>query len=130
MSQATAIAGVDVYGAIYDTRAASRALYTTAFLGQWGWRTWEFAVALILIELYPDTLLLVALYGLLDALVKLVTGSAIGSYIDRTERWPAATLMYLLQNGCIAASAVTAALLIWLGGPSMDSKVGCFESCA
>jgi hypothetical protein len=125
MSQAPAVPEVDLCDVTYDTRAARRALYTTSFLGQWGWRTWEFAVALILIELYPDTLLLVALYGLLDALVKLVTGSAIGSYIDRTERWPAATLMYILQNGCIAASAVTAALLIWLGGPSMDSKVSC-----
>ncbi len=73
---------------------------------------------------YPDTLLLVSLYGLLDALVKLACGSAIGSFVDRTERWPAATAMYCLQNGCIAASAVCAGLLIWLhDGQQLQQQV-------
>jgi hypothetical protein len=67
----------------------------------------------------------VSLYGLLDALVKLVCGSAIGTFVDRTERWPAATAMICLQNGCIAASAVCAGLLIWLhDGRQLQQQVG------
>jgi hypothetical protein len=32
---------------------AQAALLGSHFLASWGWRTWEFAVALLLSELYP-----------------------------------------------------------------------------
>lgn len=39
--------------------------------------------ALILIRLFPTSLLLVSLYGLLDNLTRLLLGAWIGQYIDR-----------------------------------------------
>jgi hypothetical protein len=55
----------------------------THALARWGWRTWEFAVALILIKLFPASLLLVSVFGLLDNIVRLAFGSVIGQFVDR-----------------------------------------------
>lgn len=55
----------------------------THALARWGWRTWEFAVALILIQLFPTSLLLVSVFGLLDNIVRLAFGSVIGQFVDR-----------------------------------------------
>lgn len=52
-------------------------------LARWAWRSWEFAVALILMRLHPSSLLLVSLYGLLDNLARVVLGSFVGGYVDR-----------------------------------------------
>lgn len=40
-------------------------------------------MVLILIRLHPDSLLLVSAYGLLDNLVRVVSGAAVGRYVDR-----------------------------------------------
>jgi hypothetical protein len=53
------------------------------FLARWAWRTWEFAVALLLIKLHPASLLLVSVYGLLDNFSRLAFGSLTGQYVDR-----------------------------------------------
>eukprot|EP00882_Tetradesmus_deserticola_P024070 GHRQ01026291.1.p1 GENE.GHRQ01026291.1~~GHRQ01026291.1.p1 ORF type:complete len:177 (+),score=49.58 GHRQ01026291.1:161-691(+) len=58
-------------------------LYAAHALARWAWRTWEFAVALILMRLQPSSLLLVSVYGFLDILVRLALGAYVGSYIDR-----------------------------------------------
>jgi hypothetical protein len=39
--------------------------------------------ALILIKLFPTSLLLVSVYGLLDNIVRLAFGSVIGQFVDR-----------------------------------------------
>jgi hypothetical protein len=82
----------------------------------WAWRTWEFAVALILIRLHPGSLALISGYGLVDNLVRVAGGAPVGRYVDSSERLQGATAMYLLQNGCILASAAAAGLLLWLAG--------------
>ncbi len=46
-------------------------------------RSWEFAVALLLMDLYPDSLLLVSVYGIADNVVRVLLGSFLGSYIAR-----------------------------------------------
>lgn len=74
-----------------------------------GWRTWEFAVALLLAELYPSSLLLVAAYGLCDDVVQILSGFLLGAYIDRTERLRSATLMYAAQHVLVALSCAAAA---------------------
>jgi len=58
-------------------------LITHISLNSWAWRTWEFAVALILIRLYPGSLALISAYGLMENLVRVVGGAPVGRYIDR-----------------------------------------------
>ena len=45
-------------------------------------RMWEFSIGLILLELRPDSLALVALFGLVDSLAKVIAGPYIGAYVD------------------------------------------------
>ena len=58
-------------------------MYCSYSLAAWAWRAWEFTVALVLIELYPDSLLLVSIYGLLDNLSRVTLGGWVGQYLDR-----------------------------------------------
>ena len=46
-------------------------------------RMWEFAVGLILLELRPGSLALVAAFGLVDSSAQVLAGPFIGAYIDR-----------------------------------------------
>lgn len=94
------------------------------------WRGMEFTIALVLIELYPDSLVLVSLYGLLDNGVRVTLGSAMGGYIDRAERWTGARSCYVIQNVCISGAGLTmAAVLSGLvgkpGAPEEQDKVVC-----
>lgn len=45
---------------------------------RWGWRAWEFAVALVLISLCPS-LRIVSVYGLLDGVARVSLGAPIGA---------------------------------------------------
>ena len=62
---------------------AKLALYASHALSTWGQRMWEFAVGLIMLELYPSSLVLVSAFGLADGLAKVFSGSFVGAYIDR-----------------------------------------------
>lgn len=70
------------------TLRAVHGLYASYAMAAWAWRGWEFIVALVLIELYPDSLAVVAAYGLMDDLVRVFFGASVGEYLDR--RWVAA----------------------------------------
>jgi hypothetical protein len=52
--------------------------------------------ALILIKLFPTSLLLVSIYGLLDNIVRLVFGSVIGQFVDRWGGTP-----HCLATSCL-----------------------------
>ena len=47
---------------------------------------WEFSIGLILLELRPDSLALVAFFGLVDSLAQVIAGPYIGAYVDRYIR--------------------------------------------
>lgn len=70
-------------------------------------------VGLIMLELHPSSLLLVAVWGLLDGALSVLCGAAVGAWVDRQPRLVAASRMYLLQNSCVALSAATALALLW-----------------
>ncbi|KAK9815567.1 hypothetical protein WJX72_006024 [[Myrmecia] bisecta] len=62
------------------------ALCSSHALSTWGQRMWEFDVGLLMLELYPDSLLLVSAYGLVSSAVQVLLGAYVGSYVDRTPR--------------------------------------------
>ena len=47
---------------------------------------WEFAVTLFLLRLFPESLLLVGIYGLIMQLVVVVFGTIIGDWVDNYPR--------------------------------------------
>lgn len=56
-----------------------------------------------------------AWWGLLDGLVSVLCGAAVGAWVDAQPRLVAASRMYMLQNVCVVASAVAALALLWSG---------------
>ncbi|KAK9813728.1 hypothetical protein WJX73_005513 [Symbiochloris irregularis] len=66
---------------------------------------WEFALALIMLNLHPGTLLWVAIAGLANSMSSVVFGASVGSFLDRTPRLNGAAIMYCTQNLGITLSA-------------------------
>lgn len=51
-----------------------------------GDRMWQFGIGLFLIELEPDSLQLVAIYGFISGAMTLLLSTLIGDWVDRTAR--------------------------------------------
>ncbi|KAJ3592359.1 hypothetical protein NHX12_007486 [Muraenolepis orangiensis] len=62
---------------------------------------WNFAVAVFLVELYGNSLLLTAVYGLVVAGSVLLLGAIIGDWVDRNPRLKVAQTSLLVQNSCV-----------------------------
>lgn len=67
-------------------RAGCFDVSVTRFTFVQGDRMWNFAVAVFLVELYGNSLLLTAVYGLVVAGSVLLLGANIGNWVDRNPR--------------------------------------------
>ncbi|XP_008833858.1 solute carrier family 40 member 1 [Nannospalax galili] len=73
-------------------------LYLGHSLSTWGDRMWHFAVSVFLVELYGNSLLLTAVYGLVVAGSVLVLGAIIGDWVDKNARLKVAQASLVVQN--------------------------------
>ncbi|XP_062862480.1 solute carrier family 40 member 1 [Trichomycterus rosablanca] len=73
-------------------------IYVGHALSTWGDRMWNFAVAVFLVELYGNSLLLTAVYGLVVAGSVLLLGAIIGDWVDKNPRLKVAQTSLLVQN--------------------------------
>ncbi|XP_049471307.1 solute carrier family 40 member 1 [Panthera uncia] len=73
-------------------------LYLGHSLSTWGDRMWHFAVSVFLVELYGNSLLLTAVYGLVVAGSVLVLGAIIGDWVDKNSRLKVAQTALVVQN--------------------------------
>ncbi|KAM9803113.1 solute carrier family 40 member 1 [Syngnathus typhle] len=76
-------------------------IYLGHALSTWGDRMWNFAVAVFLVELYGNSLLLTAVYGLVVAGSVLLLGAIIGDWVDRNPRLKVAQMSLIVQNSCV-----------------------------
>ncbi|XP_028992999.1 solute carrier family 40 member 1 [Betta splendens] len=76
-------------------------IYMGHALSTWGDRMWNFAVAVFLVELYGNSLLLTAVYGLVVAGSVLLLGAIIGDWVDKNPRLKVAQTSLLAQNSCV-----------------------------
>uniref|UniRef100_A0A3P8RWT3 Solute carrier family 40 member n=1 Tax=Amphiprion percula TaxID=161767 RepID=A0A3P8RWT3_AMPPE len=81
-------------------------IYMGHALSTWGDRMWNFAVAVFLVELYGNSLLLTAVYGLVVAGSVLLLGAIIGDWVDRNPRLKVAQTSLLVQNSCVIACGI------------------------
>ncbi len=86
-------------------------IYCTYFFCSFGDRTWEFASVVFMMELYPDTLLYAAMFGLCEAVTGIITGPSIGKYIDTHDRLITIRTALIGQDISIA----TASLIFYVG---------------
>ncbi|XWS43906.1 hypothetical protein CRYUN_Cryun16bG0144900 [Craigia yunnanensis] len=89
-------------------------LYTAHFLARWGARMWEFSVGLYMISVWPDSLLLAAIYGVVESASAAVFGPIIGRWVDRLTYVKVLQLWLVTQNlSFIIAGGSVMALLVF-----------------
>lgn len=89
-------------------------LYTAHFLARWGARMWEFSVGLYMISIWPDSLLLAAIYGAVESASTAIFGPIIGRWVDRLTYVKVLQLWLVTQNlSFIIAGGSVITLLIF-----------------
>ncbi|KAH6786175.1 iron regulated 2 [Perilla frutescens var. hirtella] len=88
-------------------------LYIGHFLARWGARMWEFSVGLYMINVWPDSLLLAAAYGVVESASTAAFGPLIGQLVDKFSYTRVLQLWLLTQNlsFAVAGGAVIAILM-------------------
>ncbi|GAV80840.1 FPN1 domain-containing protein, partial [Cephalotus follicularis] len=88
-------------------------LYSAHFLARWGARMWEFSVGLYMIEIWPNSLLLAAVYGLVESGSTALFGSIVGHWVDKLTYAKVLIIWLITQNlsFAIAGGAVMALLV-------------------
>ncbi|KAM9486464.1 solute carrier family 40 member 1 [Clarias gariepinus] len=81
-------------------------IYVGHALSTWGDRMWNFAVAVFLVELYGNSLLLTAVYGLVVAGSVLILGAIIGDWVDKNARLKVAQTSLLVQNSSVIVCGI------------------------
>ncbi|XP_041940343.1 solute carrier family 40 member 1 [Alosa sapidissima] len=89
-------------GSVLDFFTSAKFLiYLGHALSTWGDRMWNFAVAVFLVELYGNSLLLTAVYGLVVAGSVLLLGAIIGDWVDKNPRLKVAQISLIVQNTAV-----------------------------
>lgn len=76
-------------------------LYLQRFLSAWGDRMWQFAVPVIFIDLFRDTLLPTSLYVMIVYIVVIQFLPSLGSWIDKADRLQVQQICLKIENVCV-----------------------------
>lgn len=87
-------------------------LYLSHFLSTWNSRVFEFGAVLYLATIYPGTLLPMSVYALSRGLAAIILASAVGHYVDVTNRLKVVRLSIGELNSHLAAHGFC--LLTWV----------------
>ncbi|BFI31265.1 solute carrier family 40 (iron-regulated transporter), member 1 [Marchantia polymorpha subsp. ruderalis] len=87
-------------------------LYWSHFLSRWGDRMWEFAVGLFMITIWPDSLLLAAVYGLTETASIAAFGVVVGNWVDRTPRLKVVQISLVVQNSSVVIAGLSLVCLL------------------
>merc|ERR1719453_1733670 len=85
---------------------ASRSLFVSHGLVAFGNRLWQFATPLLLIAIFPSSLMAVAAFQLCMYLAEVFALPQIGDWVDRAPREQAVVVGTLGQCPLVAASAI------------------------
>lgn len=90
-----------------------RRLYVSHMLAQFGDRLWQFAVPILFISVWTDTLLPSAIFQFALSVLRIVFVPAVGRRVDTTDRLKLVRFGTFGQNTCIFVSGALLALLFW-----------------
>ena len=89
-----------------DLRRLPWKIYVSRALSAWGDRLWSFGAGIFMVELAPDNLRLVSIYGLVLSISVILFGAPIGNWIDKSQRLKAARIFLATQNLVTSLSCV------------------------
>ncbi|XP_073063042.1 solute carrier family 40 member 2-like isoform X1 [Primulina eburnea] len=96
-------------------------LYVGHFLARWGARMWEFSVGLYMINVWPDSLLLVAVYGVVESASTALFGPLIGQWVDKLSYIQVLQLWLSSQNlSFMVAGGGVLGILVYTGSLSLN----------
>jgi len=98
-------------------------LYLSHFLSAWGDRMWEFASALLLISIWPDTLLLAALFGLGESSAVVFMGPLVGDWVDSNDRLRVVRKSLIVANGSVVLATILIAIILALDYNQHDHRL-------
>ncbi len=81
-------------------------IYASRALSAWGDRLWSFGAGIFMVELAPENLRLVSIYGLVLSVSVIVFGAWIGNWIDKSQRLTSAKFFLAVQNLTTAISCI------------------------
>ncbi|XP_006657054.1 solute carrier family 40 member 1-like isoform X2 [Oryza brachyantha] len=93
-----------------------RRLYVGHFLARWGARMWEFSVGLYMIRVMPGSLLLTAVYGVVETSAVAVLGPMVGAVVDRLRYLQVLRLWLLVQSLSFVVAGLSVTGLLVYGG--------------
>ena len=91
-----------------DLRRIPWKFYISRALSAWGDRMWFFGGGIFMVELAPENLRLVSIYGFVLSISVIFLGAPIGNWIDKSKRLTAAKLFLAIQN---LVTAINCAIL-------------------
>ncbi|CAK4127756.1 unnamed protein product, partial [Aphanomyces euteiches] len=89
-------------------------MYASHFMSSWGDRMWQFAMPLLFMEIFVDTLLPSALFSLIVYVVGVLAVPSVGAWIDHTNRLRVMRVSILVENGCIILSTVALGCILFV----------------
>ncbi|DAZ93818.1 TPA: hypothetical protein N0F65_004207 [Lagenidium giganteum] len=89
-------------------------LYASHFLSAWGDRMWAFAIPILLMEVFVDTLLPSAAFSMVTYLSCIVAIPSVGRCLDQMNRWTVMQVAIVIENLMIVASSSSLALILLL----------------
>ncbi|KAL4161220.1 hypothetical protein PRNP1_001775 [Phytophthora ramorum] len=87
-------------------------LYAGHLLSAWGDRMWGFAVPILFMDIFVDTLLPSAAFSLAMYVVCIFMIPTVGHHLDRWNRWSAMKYAIILENLTIVVNSVILALIL------------------
>ncbi|KAI5058958.1 hypothetical protein GOP47_0025277 [Adiantum capillus-veneris] len=113
LTAATSAPSIEYQEAGQSSRARSLAyLYLSHFLTRWGSRMWEFGVGLFMISVWPNSLVLTSIYGLVEDLAIVSMGVTVGNWVDKNPRLKVLWISLGTRNGSVLASAIALSILL------------------
>ena len=95
-----------------DVEYLSRRVYASHALSRFGDRMWEFAVPIMFVTLYKDTLLPAALFNMGIYIAGLIFLPLVGRWVDRTPRLRVVRICIAVDNACTTFVCVLLLLLM------------------
>lgn len=89
-------------------------LYVSHFLSAWGDRMWQFAVPLLFMTIFVNTLLPSVCFSLCSYVATVLVMPHLGPWIDSSNRWTLMRTSILVENTAIVITSSSIALMLYV----------------
>ncbi|OQS06722.1 Ferroportin (FP) Family [Thraustotheca clavata] len=89
-------------------------MYASHFLSAWGDRMWRFAMPLLFMEIFVDTLLPSAVFSIIVNIVGFFSIPSLGRWLDHTNRMKIMQTSIAIDNTCVVLSTITLGSILYL----------------